>query len=463
MRYKALLAALLLAGTGAAAAGCGSGGSGDSSGSAKQITVWSEENDASRIQATNRIIAGFTKKTGIKVKLVGVDSSQFDQLVTSAAGAGKMPDVMGALPLDAIQYLASNDLVDTGALSKALQGLGTGTFDPTALKLTQYQGKPAAVPSDGFTQILVYRKDLFAKAGLPVPNSFANITRAAAALNKNGMAGITAATVANDDFTEQTFEDFAVADGCRLVSAQGQVTLNSKPCQDTFGFYTNLIKNYSVPGTQNVDSTRATYFSGKAAMVVWSSYLLGEMAGLQNDALPTCPQCKSDPAYLAKNSGFVTAIQGPDGTKPAHFGEINSWTISKGAHAAAAEQFVQYMLNEGYTDWLGLAPEGKFPVRKGTAADAQKFTTAWDSLKTGVDKRAPLSDFYPQDVLDALKNNTSTLDRWALPEGQGRLLGAVEGQFVIPKAISAMTGQTPIAQAVQQAQRSAQQIQKSLK
>lgn len=462
MRYRALLAAFLaVVGAGGLAA-CESGGSG--SGSSKQITVWSEENDASRIQATQQIIAGFTKKTGVKVKLVGIDSSQFDQLVTSAAAAGKMPDVMGALPLDAVQYLAANELVDTDAVNKSLQTLGNGTFDPTALKLTQYKGKAAAVPSDSFTQLLIYRKDLFKKAGLPVPNTFDNINKAAAALSKNGMAGITAATVGNDTFTEQTFEDFALANGCQLVDSAGQAQLISKPCLDTFNFYVNLIKQHSVPGTQDVDTTRATYFSGKAAMVVWSSYILDEMAGLRNDALPTCPECKKDPAFLAKNSGFVTSMQGPDGTKPEQFGEINSWTISKGANASASQQFVDYMLNEGYTDWLGFAPEGKFPVRKGTSADPQQFVNAWEKLKIGVDKKAPMTDYYSADVVNALKNTMSTLDRWALPQGQGKLLGATQGQFVVPKAISAATsGQRSAGQAAQQAQQAVQQIRKTLR
>ena len=62
-------------------------------------------------------------------------------------------------------------------------------------------------------------------------------------------------------------------------------------------------------------------------MLIWSSFILDEMAGLRKDALPTCPQCKSDPAFLAKNSGVVTSIQGPSGSGPATFGEITSWTI----------------------------------------------------------------------------------------------------------------------------------------
>ena len=63
-------------------------------------------------------------------------------------------------------------------------------------------------------------------------------------------------------------------------------------------------------------------------MVIWSSFILDEMAGLRNDALPTCAECKDDPAFLAKNSGVVTAIQGPSGSEPATFGEITSWTIT---------------------------------------------------------------------------------------------------------------------------------------
>ena len=63
-------------------------------------------------------------------------------------------------------------------------------------------------------------------------------------------------------------------------------------------------------------------------MIIWSSFLLDELAGLRNDALPSCPECKADPAFLAKNSGVVTAIKGPDGAEPAQYGEI----VSLGGH-----------------------------------------------------------------------------------------------------------------------------------
>ncbi|MEV0718037.1 extracellular solute-binding protein, partial [Asanoa sp. NPDC050611] len=404
------------------------------------ITVWSLESQTDRVQATQKIADEFTAKTGIQVKIVATDENQFTSLVTSAAAAGQLPDVIGALPLAAVAQMATNDLLDTDAAKSVVDELGRDTFSPRALELTAQDGNQLAVPSDGWAQLLFYRKDLFDKAGLQAPDTFDKIRTAAQQLNKGGVAGITMANVPNDAFTEQTFENFALGNGCELVDDQKNVQLDSPQCVATFQLYQDLFKNYSVPGAQDVDTTRATYFAGKAAMVVWSSFLLDEMAGLRNDALPTCPECKADPAFLAKNSGIVTAVAGPDG-QPAQFGEITSWAITaEGENTEQSRRFVQYMMNEGYPGWLGIAPEGKFPVRKGDSGDPQKFTTAWNTLPAGVDTRKPLSESYPADVLEALRTSPDTFKRWALPQKQGALLGATLGELPVPKAVNALTG-----------------------
>jgi multiple sugar transport system substrate-binding protein len=218
-----------------------------------------------------------------------------------------------------------------------------------------------------------------------------------------------------------------------------------------------------VPGAQDVDTTRATYFSGKAAMVVWSSFILDEMAGLRNEALPSCPQCRTDRAYLAKNSGIVTAIKGPSGSEPAGFGELTSWTITDGGNTAAAKRFVAFMMNEGYPEWLGIAPEGKFPARKGTKDDAEKFTKAWNTLPAGVDTKKPLGDIYPPEVLDGLRSSPDTFRRWGITQNQGKLVGATLGELPVPKAVNALTnGQLDAAAAAKQAADAVRNIQKSL-
>ena len=463
-RRKVLAGAVCAAAFIGMAACSSSSGSGSSSKTAKSITVWSEENDADRVVATKAIAAKFTAATGINVKIVGVADDQLAQLVSVDAAAGKLPDVIGALPLNSVQFMASNDLINTDATNAVINSLGKSTFDAQPLTLTQYKGKQVAVPSDAWLQLLIYRKDLFQKAGLATPNTFATIKAAAQKLNSANVAGITMATDPADAFTEQTFEYFALANGCNLVDGSGNVTLNSPACKDTFNWYIDLVKNDSVRGTQTVDTTRATYFAGKAAMFVWSSYILDEMAGLRNDALPTCPECKSDPAFLAKNSGIVTSVTGQDASAGAQFGELGSWAITKSANASAAEKFVEYMLGDGYTSWMALSPEGKFPVRNGTASSPQQFTTAWTSLKTGVSTKAPLSQFYSPDVLKTLENGPNTIKRWGLAEGQGALAGAAAGQLVIPKAIaSAASGGKSADQADQAAQSAVSTIKGSLK
>ena len=64
-----------------------------------KIVVWTGDTIPDRVEKTKAIIAKFTEKTGIKVELVGVAEDQFNQLLTSAAAAGELPDVVGSQPL----------------------------------------------------------------------------------------------------------------------------------------------------------------------------------------------------------------------------------------------------------------------------------------------------------------------------------------------------------------------------
>ena len=170
------------------------------------------------------------------------------------------------------------------------------------------------VPSDGWGQLLIYRKDVFDKAGLEAPATLDDVTNAAEQLNgKDDMVGITLATAAGDGFTAETFEHVALAEGCQMVDDAGEVTFDSPECVEALRWYGDLASNYSVEGAQDVDSTRGTYFAGRAAMMFWSPFLLDGMAGLRADTKPSCPQCKKNPAFLAENSGLVGPLAGSGG------------------------------------------------------------------------------------------------------------------------------------------------------
>ncbi|MFT7840306.1 extracellular solute-binding protein [Saccharothrix sp. BKS2] len=445
----AVSAALLLA-------ACG-GGPGDGDDGA--LLFWTIEDTADRVQAQERLLARFTERTGIPTRLVAVAENQLTAVLTSAAAAGDLPDVIGSISLPIMSRLRTDDLLDTDAATQVVAALGAGTFAPQSLELTRQGDAQLVVPSDGWAQLLFYRKDLFAEAGLAPPTSFDAIRTAAERLDRGEVTGITASTTPADVFTHQTFEHLALANGCELVADDGRVALDSPACVAAFRFYADLVTEHSASGNQDVDTTRATYFAGRSAMVVWSSYLLDELAGLRDDALPTCPPCRDDPAFLARNTGVVAGLTGPDGDEPTTFGETASFALLKDAATEDAKRLVEYLMGEGYRDWLAIAPEGKVPVRAGTAQEPRAYVEAWRGLDVGVDTRAPLSRFYDAETLRVVQESPHSFRRWGFAEGRGELAGAVAGQLVVPKALAELVnGSGDAADAARSAQEQALDI-----
>ncbi|MEU6762447.1 extracellular solute-binding protein [Streptomyces sp. NPDC046853] len=463
-RSKVIASGLAAALGMAALAGC----AGDSqSGPAKadrHITVWSQENLTPRVDATEKIIDRFEKKTGIKVDLVGVDEAQMPQLIMSAAASGKLPDVIGAAPMGQTWQMYSNGLLNTDIPRQIVKKLGRSTFNANALDLTSDGATRLGVPSDAWLQLLAYRKDQLKQADLPAPDTYQSLLRAAKDLTTKGRDGISAATDPSDVFTQQSFEGLALANDCQLVDGKRKVDLDSPQCATAFKTYATLADQYGPPGTQTVDSTRATYFAGKSSMVIWSSFLLDELAGLRKDALPSCAECRGDRKFLADNTGITTALGGPAGKKPAQFGEITSWVTTKTAESDASRQFIEYMMGAGYEDWFGMAPEGKIPVRGGTADDPDKYLDAWRSSDIGVDRREPMNQAFSDKLLDQLADGVSNMRRWGISQGEGALVGATNGELPVPKAIGAMTsGQSSPQEAAREARDEVAALQKSLR
>ncbi len=72
-------------------------------------------------------------------------------------------------------------------------------------------------------------------------------------------------------------------------------------------------------------------------------------------------------------------------------------------------------------------------------------------MDVGVDTKAPLSEFYGQDVIDTLTLGTDSLSRWAIPQGQGDLLGAIQGEQPVANAVNQVAGGTDPEEAASQA------------
>jgi multiple sugar transport system substrate-binding protein len=413
--------------------GGGSEGGGEGGGA---ITFWSTEELEDRVAIQREIITAFTDETGIEVEFTPVAEDDLPNLMIANAASGDLPDVVFH-GLDFAAGWTEEGLIDPDAANEVVEELGRDTFSTPALDLATVEEQVVSVPADGWGQLLVYRKDLFEEAGLEPPDTFENIQAAAEALHDpdNNMSGITLATDPADVFTQQTFEALALANGCNMVDDSGEVALASQQCVDAIDFFATLVNDYSPGGAQTVDTTRATYFAGQAAMVVWSPFILDEMAGLRDDALPTCPECEEDPAFLAKNSGLVGALSG-GGAEPAQYGQVSYFGIGADANVEAAQEFIKYLLTDGFVDWLSMAPEGKFPMRLGTAEEPETYFTQWQDLEAGVDRKAPLSEFYGQDVIDRLKEGVETFTRWGVGQGAGEQASQLYETLAVPQALN---------------------------
>ena len=106
-RRRASAAAVLATVVVASLTACGSDDEGGGGGDADSITVWIVEDLPDRVAATQAIVDAFTEESGVDVELVAVAEDQFNQVLTSNAAAGDLPDVIGALPLGALRTLSS--------------------------------------------------------------------------------------------------------------------------------------------------------------------------------------------------------------------------------------------------------------------------------------------------------------------------------------------------------------------
>lgn len=422
------------------------------------LTIWTLEDTPDRIKILEGIASDFGSANGVTTKVVAVDAAQFNQLMVSAAAAAKLPDLVASIGLDGVGALAANDLLDTDTPQKIVDKLGADTFDQGALELATVDGKLQAVPSDSYPTVLLYRKDLFAKYNVPEPKDYDSIMAAAAALHgKDGMTGFAGFTTEQGDF-----EGLALANGCELVDESGAVTIDSPQCVQTFAFYNDLITKYSFKGDQDWDAVRASYMSGKAAMAMYSSYILDELAGLKDDMMPSCAQCKSDPAYLAKNTGIVAEIGGADGKTRGQFRMQTDWAITSTASPAAAD-FVEYVMSDAYERWIGMVPEGKVPNRLGTADEPTKYIDAWKKMGVGTAKQTPLVDIYGEATVQKLIGSDSDDLWWAVRQGQANLLGAMLASLPVEDAMNDMfDGTLTPEQAAKQAAEKVTEIQDSL-
>ena len=383
---------------------------------ADELRFWTTEEQPERLARQEAMAAAFAEASGHTVQVIPVTESDLGTRATAAFAAGDLPDVIYH-PLQYAAPWSEAGILDSDAATDVVEALGAETFAPGALSMAAVDGGYASVPVDGWTQMLVYRADLFKEKGLEPPNSYANVLAAVDALhNPPGMYGFVAATKIDENFMSQVLEHVFLANGVSPVGADGVQDLDEAATIEVLEFY-KAIAEASPPGDLYWDQSRSLYFSGNAAMIIWSPFILDELAGLRDSAPPTI---NDDPTSkdLAAATGIVTNFAGPSNPDGAAWGDIRYFGITSDASTDAAIEFVQYSMNEGYGATLAIAPEGKFPVRRGTADNPSQFADLWATLDVGVDRKAPLGELYDASMIEEIVGGLDVAQRWGVAENQ---------------------------------------------
>ena len=202
---------------------------------ADTIRFWTTEEQPERLAKQEEMAAAFREKTGHTVEVIPVSESDLGTRATAAFAAGDLPDVI----YHTLQYVlpwAEDGILDAEANDEIVEELGRDTFAPGAIAMADFEGIVAAVPVDGWTQMLIYRKDMFDEAGLAAPDTYENVQAALEALhNPPEMYGFVAATKVDENFMSQVLEHVFLANGASPVGAEGFAPLDEAATTEVLG------------------------------------------------------------------------------------------------------------------------------------------------------------------------------------------------------------------------------------
>jgi sorbitol/mannitol transport system substrate-binding protein len=221
---------------------------------------------------------------------------------------------------------------------------GQGDYDmrdfiPTVRKSLSYNGGQYAVPYYGESSFLMYRKDLFAKAGLTMPKrpSWQQIARLAAKLHhpQNGVAGICLRGGAGWGNLLMPLNTVILTFGGRWYDEHWNPRLTSPETKEAVRFYVDLIRRYGQPRAAEAGPAECltTMRQGNAAMWYDSTALAGSLEDPNNSKVAGQLGYAPAPVESTASSGWLWAwsLAIPVTAKdPQAAWEFVSWATSKG-------------------------------------------------------------------------------------------------------------------------------------
>jgi multiple sugar transport system substrate-binding protein len=408
---KRLLAVAVTATVGLSAAACG--GSSGAAGDDKTVILWHMEQPPNRVAAFQKLIDKYNATNPqLKVRAQVQDWNQIYTKIAGAVQSKTQPDILFTIP-DFTTYV--RPLGTVRPVTSVVEELDKQhTFSDAATAPYKDDNQYWAVPLYGMVQMLWYRKDMFAKAGITTaPKTWSEMLADAQKLTTGKQKGI-AVPAGKNLATDQVLYSLMLTGGAgNFFHQDGSVNFDTPATVKTVSYYRDLLKQSpSDSGNYSWGEPQAAFNSGAAAMAIEKGQYLAPF--------------ESESGRPASDLGCAPIPIADDGGKPGSIYYSNAAMVMSNtdAKAAGAEAFLKYVLQpENYGDFLNAEPGLFLPLTKDGAT-----APSWTSNE--VIKKYP-------DCVNAMLKQSET----------GALFGFTDGQYV--DTIGKISGQNVLAQVVQ--------------
>jgi multiple sugar transport system substrate-binding protein len=330
-------------------AGCSapsSGGSAPSANGIGPITFAIGKDNSGWLQG---VINGWNQQhPSQKVTLLLLPEASNGQLAQLVANLQAKSDLYDVIDMDVIwtAEFASNGWIIPLPQSQ----FPLGDFLKPAVDTAMYQGRLYAVPDYSNADLLYYRKDILAKAGVQPPKTWAQLQQLAETVApKYGLYGY-AGTFAPYEGLTVNFAEAVQSAGGSILSPEGtKVTLDSAKALKGLEFLVNGFRRGWIPKvalTYEEESSQDAFAAGKFLFLNnWPDvYAALSVPGRQNKVY---------------GKFGVAALPGPDGMGSSSLGGANLAISAYSQHQLTALNFIKYMTD--LDNERQMLEQGSFP------------------------------------------------------------------------------------------------------
>ena len=250
-------------------------------------------------------IPEFESATGIKVNAESLQESQLTtKLTTEFATNSSSVDVFMTRPLQEGKMFYKNGWYEP------LASYDFSDYPKNVMSVATFGSKSYIVPLVTEWEVLYYRKDLLAGAGIKVPATFNDLEAAARKLNSDSVAGLASRGKGAAAVTQMS--SYVYNYGGQYLD-KGVAVFDSKPAVDAIRYYGMVLGNYGPKGVTSMswENIMPLFQAGKIAMWTDASVFYGQIID------PAKTQLGADkvgianfPAGPKANSPFIVASWG---------------------------------------------------------------------------------------------------------------------------------------------------------